>query len=200
MSRSPSNIGSQKRDQLVSTAWDLFMRFGIRRVTVQEICTTAKVSKMTFYHYFKNKLDLVHHIVDQLIDEGMKAFDEIMSMSIPMEEKMEKVIHYKIEVGRKFSGEFFNELYGEDPNITSHMRELASEVQKKIRADFSRAQMRGEIRRDLNLDFFMYAIDKIYDWVYDPKLREIFPDHLELINEMTRVILFGVMDSPQHEA
>ena len=47
-----SSIKSAKSKLIVETATDLFMRYGVKRVTVEEICQTAKISKMTFYKYF----------------------------------------------------------------------------------------------------------------------------------------------------
>jgi AcrR family transcriptional regulator len=38
-----------KLARIASTAEKLFMKFGIRRVSVEEICREASVSKMTFY-------------------------------------------------------------------------------------------------------------------------------------------------------
>ena len=40
---------------LFSTAKNLFFKFGLRRVSVEEICIKASVSKMTFYRNFNNK-------------------------------------------------------------------------------------------------------------------------------------------------
>ena len=80
---------SEKPDQIIKTAIDLFSRFGTKRVTVEEICKTAGVSKATFYKYFKNKLDLIRHIRDELIEIGFNKFDEISAMDIPYPEKIE---------------------------------------------------------------------------------------------------------------
>ena len=56
------NINSKKIGQLVTTAQELMMRHGIHRVTVEEICSDANISKMTFYKYFKNKIELTKSI------------------------------------------------------------------------------------------------------------------------------------------
>ena len=58
--------GSKKKLQIVETAKDLFMRYGIRRVTIDEICRTAGASKMTFYKYFSNKIALLKEILCRL--------------------------------------------------------------------------------------------------------------------------------------
>lgn len=44
-----------KQRELIETAAQLFFKHGFKRVTVEEICRTAKVSKVTFYRYFAAK-------------------------------------------------------------------------------------------------------------------------------------------------
>ena len=62
-----------KQNQIISTAQSLFWKYGMRRVSIEEICRDARVSKMTFYKFFKNKVDLVKFILDKIMDESMKA-------------------------------------------------------------------------------------------------------------------------------
>ncbi|NOZ62096.1 MAG: TetR/AcrR family transcriptional regulator, partial [Calditrichaeota bacterium] len=59
---------------MFETAQDLFFRYGIRRVTVEEICRTAGVSKMTFYKYFKNKIDLVKKLMEKIYDQALAEY------------------------------------------------------------------------------------------------------------------------------
>ena len=60
----------EKYQQIVETATDLFMRFGVKRVTVEEICRTAQISKMTFYKYFNNKIELAEYIIFSILDNA----------------------------------------------------------------------------------------------------------------------------------
>ena len=46
---------SVKNDQIVKIGKDLFYKYGIKRVSVEEICAKANVSKMTFYKFYNNK-------------------------------------------------------------------------------------------------------------------------------------------------
>ena len=45
----------KKEGDILRTAEDLFMQFGYGKVTVEEICRAAGVSKVTYYKYFKKK-------------------------------------------------------------------------------------------------------------------------------------------------
>jgi len=42
---------NQKYNQIIDTSKKLFWKYGIKRVTIEEICREAGVSKMTFYKH-----------------------------------------------------------------------------------------------------------------------------------------------------
>lgn len=50
---------SDARERLLAAAYELFSRHGVRAVGVDAIIARAGVAKMTFYHYFPSKDDLV---------------------------------------------------------------------------------------------------------------------------------------------
>ena len=88
--------GNQKYNQIITTGRQLFWKYGIKRVPIEEICREAGVSKMTFYKHFDNKLDLVRHIIDQITNEGMLKYRKIMGQEVPFREKVRKSVHLKI--------------------------------------------------------------------------------------------------------
>lgn len=53
----------QKRDALLSEAYSLFVNKGISNTTIADIARNAKVGKGTFYFYFKDKDDLIEHLI-----------------------------------------------------------------------------------------------------------------------------------------
>ena len=59
---------STTREEIVEAGRQLFFRYGLKKVTVTEICTGAGVSKMTFYKYFPNKQALAKTIMDGITD------------------------------------------------------------------------------------------------------------------------------------
>ncbi|MDH5400751.1 MAG: TetR/AcrR family transcriptional regulator, partial [Cyclobacteriaceae bacterium] len=55
---------NRKYQAIFETAKELFWKYGIRRVTIEEICKEAGVSKMTFYKFFPNKVALANTILE----------------------------------------------------------------------------------------------------------------------------------------
>jgi AcrR family transcriptional regulator len=58
--------GKDTKTLIMNTAETLFLKYGFRRVSVDEICRSAKVSRKTFYVYFANKETLVIEILDKI--------------------------------------------------------------------------------------------------------------------------------------
>ena len=54
-----ARVASQARERILSAAYDLFSRRGVRAVGVDTIIAQAAVAKQTFYHHFGSKDDLV---------------------------------------------------------------------------------------------------------------------------------------------
>ncbi len=53
----------KKREALLSQAYLLFVNKGISNTSIADIAHNAKVGKGTFYFYFKDKEDLIEHLI-----------------------------------------------------------------------------------------------------------------------------------------
>jgi len=60
-----TEISSPKRDHLMATAWRLFYRDGYRVVGIDLILAEAGVAKMTLYHHFASKEELIVAVLEQ---------------------------------------------------------------------------------------------------------------------------------------
>ena len=60
-----------KQKQILETSKELFWKFGFKRVTIEEICKEAGVSKMTFYKYYPNKIELVKGLMKRVLSESL---------------------------------------------------------------------------------------------------------------------------------
>ncbi len=176
---------SKKRTQVIKTATDLFSRFGTKRVTVEEICETAEVSKVTFYKYFKNKVDLIRQIRDELIEIGFTKFDEISAMDIPYPEKIELMTRWRIEFFSQMKNEFIHELFTLD--------EVVEEAKRRYLKNITHAQKMGEIRSDLSPEFIWLVSEKLTSIVRDESWRTVFTDYSEFQEQMRTLFFFGLL-------
>lgn len=59
----------QPQDKLLLAALKLFAEKGYRETTVLDIVAYARVSKTTFYNFYKSKEDLLAHLFESLLEE-----------------------------------------------------------------------------------------------------------------------------------
>ena len=180
MTNNQNNVSSPKYQQIIETGTKLFIRHGIKRVTVEEICEESGVSKMTYYKFFKNKLELVIQIVNDMMDEGFKFTDNVMSQDIPYEEKVRQNIKYKIEGIRKY-GDLFFEDFLRIPELQSYITEMRTSAVKKILEIFNIGKAEGAILGYINI---------MGD---DDNLKKIFPDMGERVEILIDVLFHGVL-------
>lgn len=191
---------SSKSEQLAKTAYKLFMRHGIRRVSVEEICKEAKISKMTFYKIFPNKIELAKYILDKIFSEQMDVYRNTMKEKIPFARKVEKIILQKNKSTESLSEEFFKDL---TKNPIAEIAELIKRFQQtsldEVMKDLKSAQKKGEIRKNINLDFIVYFLNRIPDLMNEKKLNSIYNTPNELIMELTNFFFYGILTNKEEE-
>jgi AcrR family transcriptional regulator len=185
MKKAQTTRRSKKREQILSTAEELFSRFGSKRVTVEELCRKADVSKMTFYKYFPNKVALVRAIKDQWVEEGFNKFDEINSMDIPFPEKIHLMTRWKVEFASRINANFIRELVSIDDVIEQSKRRFLQNI--------IRAQENGEIRPDIHPEFVWLVTEKLQELVKEDTWKTVFSDFGQFQEQLRNLIFFGLL-------
>jgi len=177
---------------ILKVAKNLFWKHGIRRVTVEEICKEAKVSKMTFYRNFKNKQELVEILIEKLSNESIEDYRRIMSEDVDYDVKIKKLIKLKYVNVVGISKEFVKDLY-QDEKLQKKMSQLREGFLKEIMEDFQKAQKEGWIRQDLKLEFIFYMLNDLNAKMMDEQLQAIYDSEEELIMDLTQYFFYGIL-------
>jgi AcrR family transcriptional regulator len=183
----------KKKKQIIATGKELFWKHGFKRVTIEEICTGANVSKMTYYKYFSNKMELVKAIMERLLNDTLSQYRAIMDSDVPFTEKIEMQIQMKMEGTTDLSNEFMDDLmiHG-SPEMMEYMSSMTQKVLGIVNADYVEAQKRGEIRQDVKPEFIIYFLNHIYEMLKDENLLKMYRDPNELAMELTRFFFYGI--------
>ena len=181
--------------KLVDAGKALFYKYGYRKVTIEELCKLAGISKMTFYRFFKNKIDLVKFIMKEIADEGWERYLEIMCRDISFQEKIAATIQMKYEAADHYSDDFLRDIYGDkDTGLMFLLQKLSDEMMVQVLKDYKVAQDQGYIRKDLNLDFISYFLNQIANMFNDPVLIGLYNGNIrEIMKELTNFFFYGIL-------
>lgn len=189
-----TSIDNKKVKQIFETGKKLFWKHGIKRISVEEICMEAGVSKMTFYKYFKNKHELVKFILSKIYDDAMKKYRNIMDSNIPFKEKVKRTIDFKLEQSNDISAEFYDDyMRNATPELKEFFNKKVQENLMIIMSDYVEAQKQGDIRKDINPQFILYFLNHMMEMGKDKQLEKIYPNPQDLIMEMTNFFFYGVL-------
>ena len=185
---------SKKYLDILEKGRELFWKFGLKRVTVEEICSGAGVSKMTFYKYFRNKDQLALAILRSMIEQKTAEFTELMESEISFRKKVEATIKMKMDAGGDSSKELLTDLYnGDYPELLAYMEGKTKESLDLMASYYRKAQAKGEIRKGLKIEFLMYIIDHMTVMVTDEKLTSMYESGGDLIYEIINFFFYGVL-------
>ena len=83
---------TQAKDKILEGTEQLFMRLGVKSLTMDEICLELGISKKTLYQHFKDKQELVeqtlqHHLnknecqIKSLTNSNLHPIDELLAIN-----------------------------------------------------------------------------------------------------------------------
>lgn len=80
--REPATLkGRATRDRVLDTAAALFVERGVTGTTLDDVRAAARVSKSQLYHYFADKDDLVHAVIERTVEQVLEAQPQLANLS-----------------------------------------------------------------------------------------------------------------------
>ncbi len=163
----------EKTRTIIEQAHRLFMRNGIKSMTMDDVATQLHISKKTLYEHFTDKNDLVERAVkyisaqnrlriDAICKQGHNAIDELMEINLhvaAMVGKMHPSIHFDLE---KYHPAAWKHL------MSTKQAEIYECMVKNLR----KGMKEGLYREDINVDILARIYISRFDMCFD---GELFP-------------------------
>ncbi|MCC8088047.1 MAG: TetR/AcrR family transcriptional regulator [Rikenellaceae bacterium] len=159
------------RDKIINSAMDLFLKYGLKNVTMDEVAASIGISKRTIYENFSNKKELLAASVDRMIQTHIEYEEEMKSKTSNIIEEifitmmnMDEHFQSRIKVGmdmKKYYPDIFEAKIG-----TQYER-----AYEKMKVALERGVEQGIISPDTNFDFAVFLImETIYNILSRPEI------------------------------
>ncbi|MDD3877214.1 MAG: TetR/AcrR family transcriptional regulator [Bacteroidales bacterium] len=186
-------VKNKKYLQLLDAAHELFFKHGFRRVSIDEICQKAGVSKMTFYRFFPNKFELAKTIFRNITEEGKINFKNLLMSEITPPEKMKRILLLKSDGTKNVSKEFMSDFYlGAQTELKIFVEKQSEDMWQAMQADWKQAQEQGFFRKDINPEFILSASRKLMELFNDEKIIEMYDTPQDFIMELANFFAYGI--------
>ncbi|NDP19761.1 MAG: TetR/AcrR family transcriptional regulator [Paludibacter sp.] len=183
-----------KKQQVELKAKELFWKYGFKKVTIDEICKKANVSRKTFYTFYDNKSALVIFLLQQMIDESMTDYQDIIDEDATFSDKMEKMLALKYKSTNQFSMEFVADFFHPDSDdILAFYTKIVQDSLTLTNDFFREAQKNGEMNQDLDINFVMLMMQKMVEIGTAPEVMALFSDAETMKRQLSQFVIYGVM-------
>jgi len=182
-----------KKEQIEQKAMELFWKHGFKKITIDEICKKANVSRKTFYTFFDNKNALIIYLYSKTIDQAYAEYDKVIKSNIPFSEKLEKLLNQKIESTQHLSMEFVSDLYHPDAGeLLTFFNQVIEQSMQFMRNFLIEAQKTGDIDPQLNIDYIMFILSKTIELCGTKEMMDMFPNASTMTKQISQTFIFGI--------
>ena len=101
---------NSKQIDILERASLVFMKLGIRSVTMNDIATQLGISKKTLYNHFKDKNHLVEQIIRAKIEEDIVVFKKASSEAVNAIDELLMHSKYVIQTFKAVNPTVFHDL------------------------------------------------------------------------------------------
>jgi AcrR family transcriptional regulator len=183
-----------KIEIIEQTARELFWKHGFKKVSIDEICKKAQVSRKTFYTYYPNKNALVIRIMKLITDSIFSDSQAVVDSEASFSEKIDRLLKIKYLANKNFSIEFATDFFHPDSTeILKFFNELTQKSLAFTRNFYEQAQQKGEMNPNLNIDFVMWMMQKQLEIITSDEALKMFADAEIMTKQLSQLMIYGVM-------
>lgn len=143
----------EPKQQIVTKARDLFMRYGIKSISMDDLARELGMSKKTVYQYVENKADLIQKVFEDHLEEEKRVLMECRSEASNAIDEMLRIARHMIRELRTYSVTVMYDLqkyYRSTWQLLSNVHE--QHFFRVIKDNLERGLAEGVYRQDMNPD------------------------------------------------
>jgi AcrR family transcriptional regulator len=169
----------QSKEDIRRAAEQLFTKFGVRKVSINDIAREAGVSQATVYNNFRNKENLVQEYHNTIIKKIASSFRGAIVMKKSWVDKFQGFLQSWIDIADQSDAQSLDSVGGE---IESSFREFIKE-----------GKAQGNIRPDLSDEAIMTYIMFFQQGIsHNLEARNKVNRNSKLLDDLLSLFIYGI--------
>jgi AcrR family transcriptional regulator len=158
---------------LVSKSRELFMKYGLKSLTMDDIAKELGMSKKTIYHFVENKAELVKYTLEDYLAAEKQYMTGVLKDSKNSIDEMSRLIEYLSQTLREFNASSMYDMQKYYPESWALYTDYRyNYLLAQIRTNLENGIKEGYYRQELNPDI----ISKLYVFAIEiQRNQELFP-------------------------
>jgi len=163
------SIHPEKEQQIIADAIKVFMTYGIKSVTMDDIARHMRMSKKTLYQYVSDKNDLVKKCLDHDCQVSEETIKEILTKGMNAIEENFEISKHIVDDLKNIHPSIFYDLEKYYPDAWNTMHELRHEfVAVVMQQNMEKGMKEGLYRSDLDVALMTRLWVSRLNIIFDP--------------------------------
>ena len=180
---------------LLSKSGELFKKYGIKNLTMDDVARELGMSKKTIYVFVEDKNELVKLSMESYLQEERNQLEEILKTSKDSIDEMIQMISYFIHQVKEFNPSALNDLqkyYPETWDIYNEYRFhfMLGMVTKNLENGVEQGVYRKDLNADIISKIYIAGIDILINQQLFPSKKYVF---LDTYKEYLKYHLSGIV-------
>ena len=187
----------QKKESIIRAALELFMQYGFKKVSINDVAAKANVSPVTIYNHYRNKDNLVYEVTRYQLGVMMDYFRKIIYGDGTFPEKIQAIVFNKVEVASQFQGELAP-LALQDNSIYKQpiYEEFEREAMNMTLDLFKEGKKEGYIGKDISEQTLIIYFDILKSGISSStRLYAEQESYPRIVRELNELFLYGLVDT-----
>ncbi|MBT1711615.1 TetR/AcrR family transcriptional regulator [Fulvivirgaceae bacterium PWU5] len=172
---------SEQREKLLKGATELFMRYGLRSVSMDDIARQLGVSKKTIYQYFTDKDDMVATVVKSHMEREQEQFEEITRVSKDAVDEMVRLSYRLKESMRDTNPTVLYDMQKYHPRawgewLSFKNKVIRESIVRNLRSGMGEGYFRADLHLDIIANMRLEAVQMGFDQNIFPRDKYSLPD------------------------
>jgi len=177
--------------KIVSGSLDLFMKYGIKPVTMDMIAQELGLSKRTIYENFADKDELVRCCVDKMDEERNRSFTEILENSSNVIEALFRIMRQTIKVMSSVNPLFNKDIKKYFHEIHQSKFKSSENCRKQQAAELlEKGKREGLFRQDVDVKIIA---ENYLAQIKSMNYEDVFPEELYSKKELVEHLLVNLL-------
>ncbi len=183
------------KDRILKSSLDLFWRYGIKSVTMDDVAKELGISKRTIYQHFKDKNEIVKVVIKHSLERESCDFNELEQRSInPIDEIIQISKHMRVSLSNMNPAVLYD-LKKYHPQAWVLFNDFKyNMVLQSVRDNLLRGQKEGLFRKGLDVEVLARLRIEQIEMAFDPVLFpfgefNMVEVQIEFLNHFVRGIL-----------
>lgn len=181
------------REHIMHKANELFFENGFQATSIKDICQAADISRVTFYHYFKNKLDIIFAIRMDNIETYITDCAAILNSDQPFLDRVERYISFRVGHHKHMQKKLAADIIKLSPDSEALFQRKIEYINQMFVEFILNGQRNGDVNSTLTSEKILFLFNIVVQTAQNEDMLRFYPSVSQMVQDLLDFFFFGII-------